>query len=210
MINTQDAVRDESDCSSKPWAVWTRSWTSEENRHGDLLGKYVYLSSRVDMRMVSKTVQCHIGAGMILGTDNNPYLGLAYTSFQERATFTSHGNRPRMAKEGGDPTLARVCGTIAAGKKQREIVYTKIVEKLLEVDPMEAMLAIEDMMKKKIAMSAHLMQDGQDPRLFDHFAIVAQKLSIYTAADYTDILEFLVGSWKLEKISGLARAAAQA
>ncbi|KAG9457242.1 hypothetical protein H6P81_001750 [Aristolochia fimbriata] len=210
MINTLDAVRDESGCSSKPWAVWTRSWTAEENRHGDLLGKYLYLSGRVDMRMVSKTVQYLIGAGMNPGTDNNPYLGFVYTSFQERATFISHGNTARMAKEGGDPTLARVCGTIAADEKRHEIAYAKIVEKLLEVDPTGAMLAIEDMMKKKIAMPAHLMHDGRDLRLFDHFAAVAQKLGVYTAADYADILEFLVGRWKLEKIGGLAGDAARA
>jgi acyl-[acyl-carrier-protein] desaturase len=29
---------------------WIRHWTSEENRHGDLLNKYLYLSGRVNMR----------------------------------------------------------------------------------------------------------------------------------------------------------------
>jgi hypothetical protein len=27
-----------------------RQWTGEENRHGDLLNKYLYLSGRVNMR----------------------------------------------------------------------------------------------------------------------------------------------------------------
>jgi acyl-[acyl-carrier-protein] desaturase len=26
------------------WSKWIRQWTSEENRHGDLLNKYLYLS----------------------------------------------------------------------------------------------------------------------------------------------------------------------
>lgn len=30
---------------------WTRQWTSEENRHGDLMNKYIYLSGRVNMRV---------------------------------------------------------------------------------------------------------------------------------------------------------------
>jgi len=65
MINTLDGVRDETGASACPWAVWTRAWTAEENRHGDILAKYMYLSGRVDMRMVEKTVQYLIGSGMV-------------------------------------------------------------------------------------------------------------------------------------------------
>jgi acyl-[acyl-carrier-protein] desaturase len=32
------------------WSKWIRQWTGEENRHGDLLNKYLYLSGRVNMR----------------------------------------------------------------------------------------------------------------------------------------------------------------
>jgi len=126
-----------------------------------------------------------------------------YTSFQERATFVSHGNTARLAKEGGDPVLARICGTIASDERRHENAYSKIVDKLLEVDPTGAMLAIGDMMRKKITMPAHLMHDGQDPHLFEHFSSVAQRLGVYTADDYADILEFLIGRWRLEKLEGL-------
>lgn len=137
------------------------------------------------------------------GTENNPYLGYVYTSFQERATFISHGNTARLAKERGEPVLARICGTIASDEKRHENAYTRIVEKLLEVDPTGAMLAISDMMRKKITMPAHLMYDGKDPHLFEHFSAVAQRMGVYTAEDYADILEFLIGRWRLEKIGGL-------
>ncbi|XP_010999822.1 PREDICTED: acyl-[acyl-carrier-protein] desaturase 6, chloroplastic [Populus euphratica] len=203
MINTLDGVRDETGASLSPWATWTRAWTAEENRHGDLLRSYLYLSGRVDMLMIEKTVQYLIGSGMDPGTENNPYLGFVYTSFQERATFVSHGNTARLAKEGGDPVLARICGTIASDERRHENAYAKIVEKLLEVDPTGAMLAIGDMMRKKITMPAHLMYDGQDPHLFEHFSSVAQRLGVYTAEDYADILEFLIGRWRLEKLEGL-------
>ncbi|MCO5612354.1 hypothetical protein L7F22_066621 [Adiantum nelumboides] len=56
MLNTLDGVRDETGASLTPWARWTRAWTAEENRHGDLLNKYLYLSRRVDMRAVEKTI----------------------------------------------------------------------------------------------------------------------------------------------------------
>lgn len=115
----------------------------------------------------------------------------------------SHGNTARLAKEGGDLVLARICGSIAADERRHENAYANIVEKLLEVDPNGAMLAIADMMRKKITMPAHLMYDGQDINLFEHFSAVAQRLGVYTAHDYADILEFLIGRWKLEKMEGL-------
>jgi len=65
MINTLDGVRDETGASLSPWATWTRAWTAEENRHGDLLRSYLYLSGRVDMLMIEKTVQYLIGSGMV-------------------------------------------------------------------------------------------------------------------------------------------------
>lgn len=65
MLNTADGTRDETGSSPTPWATWTRAWTAEENRHGDLLRSYLYLSGRVDMLMIERTVQYLIGAGMV-------------------------------------------------------------------------------------------------------------------------------------------------
>ncbi|KAL9379945.1 hypothetical protein Peur_028427 [Populus x canadensis] len=204
MLNTLDGVRDETGASLSSWAIWTRAWTAEENRHGDLLNKYLYLSGRVDMRQIEKTIQYLIGSGMDPRTENSPYLGFIYTSFQERATFISHGNTARHAKEHGDMKLAQICGIIAADEKRHETAYTKIVEKLFEIDPDATVLAFADMMRKKIAMPAHLMYDGSDDNLFEHFSAVAQRLGVYTAKDYADILEFLVGRWKVENLTGLS------
>ncbi|KAK6939989.1 Fatty acid desaturase, type 2 [Dillenia turbinata] len=202
-INTHDGIRDETGSSLSPWAQWTRAWTAEENRHGDLLRTYLYLSGRVDMLMIERTLQYLIGAGADVGTEKNPYLGFVYASFQERATFVSHGNTARLAKESGDPVLAKICGSIASDERRHEKAYSLIVEKLLEVDANGAILGIADMMRKKIIMPAHLMADGIDPLLFQHFSAVAQRIGVYTASDYADILEFLVGRWRLEKMEGL-------
>ncbi|OAY80439.1 Stearoyl-(acyl-carrier-protein) 9-desaturase, chloroplastic [Ananas comosus] len=204
MLNTLDGVRDETGASLTSWAIWTRAWTAEENRHGDLLNKYLYLTGRVDMRQIEKTIQYLIGSGMDPRTENSPYLGFIYTSFQERATFISHGNTARHAKEHGDLKLAQICGIIASDEKRHETAYTKIVEKLFEIDPNGTVLALADMMKKKISMPAHLMYDGQDDNLFEHFSTVAQRLGVYTAKDYADILEFLVARWKVAELSGLS------
>ncbi|KAA8532144.1 hypothetical protein F0562_006714 [Nyssa sinensis] len=204
MLNTLDGVRDETGASLTSWAIWTRAWTAEENRHGDLLNKYLYLCGRVDMRQIEKTIQYLIGSGMDPRTENSPYLGFIYTSFQERATFISHGNTARLAKEHGDLKLAQICGTIASDERRHETAYTKIVEKLFEIDPDGTVQDFADMMRKKISMPAHLMYDGRDDNLFEHFSAVAQRLGVYTAKDYADILEFLVGRWKVEELTGLS------
>uniref|UniRef100_A0A291I2A8 Acyl-[acyl-carrier-protein] desaturase n=1 Tax=Paeonia ostii TaxID=459177 RepID=A0A291I2A8_9MAGN len=204
MLNTLDGVRDETGASLTSWAIWTRAWTAEENRHGDLLNKYLYLSGRVDMKKIEKTIQYLIGSGMDPRTENNPYLGFIYTSFQERATFISHGNTARHAKDHGDLKLAQICGIIASDEKRHETAYTKITEKLFEIDPDGTVLSFADMMRKKISMPAHLMYDGHDDNLFEHFSSVAQRLGVYTAKDYADILEFLVSRWNVEKLEGLS------
>uniref|UniRef100_A0A803KTN8 Stearoyl-[acyl-carrier-protein] 9-desaturase n=1 Tax=Chenopodium quinoa TaxID=63459 RepID=A0A803KTN8_CHEQI len=102
-------VRDETGASLTSWATWTRVWSSEENRHGDLLNKQIFLSDRVDMRDTEKTIQFLIGSGMDPKTGNNPYLGSIYSSFSEGATFISLGNAARLAKQHDDLKLAQIC-----------------------------------------------------------------------------------------------------
>ncbi|XP_042502832.1 stearoyl-[acyl-carrier-protein] 9-desaturase 6, chloroplastic-like [Macadamia integrifolia] len=210
LLNRMEGMKDETGTSPDPWSVWIRHWTAEENRHGDLLNKYLYLSGRVNMPMIERTIQNLIGSGMTLATEITPYSGIVYTSFQERATFITHGKTAHLANRSGDPVLARICGTIAADEKRHEIAYQKMVEKLLEVDPTDTMRTIADILGHNITMPAHLMYDGENPNLFNHFSIVTQKLGVYTIADYADILEFLIGRWKLEKIVGLDGKAQEA
>ena len=51
------------------------------------------------LQAIEVTIQNLIGAGMDPKTENNPYLGFIYTSFQERATKISHGATARHASE---------------------------------------------------------------------------------------------------------------
>ncbi|XP_073047580.1 stearoyl-[acyl-carrier-protein] 9-desaturase, chloroplastic-like [Primulina eburnea] len=203
-LNTIDGVRDETGSSPTPWAIWIRGWTAEENRHGDLLNRYLYLSGRVDTKQIEKTIQYLIGSGMDVSTENNPYLSFIYVSFQERATFIAHGNTARIAKKYGDTKLAQICGIVAADEKRHEAAYTKIVEKLFEIDPDSTMRSLADMMKKKIVMPAHMLYDGVDENIFSNYSAVAQRIGVYTARDYTDIMEFLVDRWGVKNLTGLS------
>src|SRR5688572_8020140 len=76
-------ARDEKGDSPDPWSRWLRGWTSEENRHGDLLNAFLRLTGRVDMRAVEITIHNLIAGGFNPRGYPDPYAGLIYTSFQE-------------------------------------------------------------------------------------------------------------------------------
>ncbi|WVZ57824.1 hypothetical protein U9M48_008163 [Paspalum notatum var. saurae] len=185
------------DCPSRgdAWARWSRGWTAEENRHGDLLNRYLYLSGRVDVRRVEQTIHHLIGSGMRLAADKCPFRGFIYTAFQERATAISHGNTARRAGALGDACLARICGAIAGDEKRHEAAYTRVVAELFARAPDAAVRALEYMMRERILMPAYYMFDGRDPDLFRHYAAVAQRLGVYTTADYADLVRFFVHRW---------------
>src|SRR5690606_15176210 len=154
------------------WSQWVRSWTAEENRHGDLLNKYLYLCGRVNMREVEITTQYLIQDGFDLGTSMDPYRNFVYTSFQETATNISHRRVGTFAKQTGNKKLAKMCAVIAADEARHAKAYKNFLERIFELDPSEMMLAFEDMMRKKIVMPAHLMREsGQKAgELWSHFS----------------------------------------
>jgi acyl-[acyl-carrier-protein] desaturase len=187
------------------WSKWVRMWSAEENRHGDLLNKFVYLSGRVNMREMETSTQYLIADGFDIGTGRDPYRNFVYTSFQELATNISHRRTATIAKTHGCSQLSKICGVIASDEARHAKAYKSFVSRIFEVDPSEMMLAFEDMMRKKIVMPAHfLRQSGESiGQAFDHFSDAAQRLGVYTTWDYTDILESLVKEWKIGDITGL-------
>ncbi len=209
-LNRLDGVKDTTGASGSPWARWSRGWTSEENRHGDLLNRYLYLTGRVDMRAVETTIHHLINNGFDPKTGDDPYLGFVYTSFQERATKISHRNVGVLAKRAGEDHLHRICGLIAGDEARHEKAYKLFMQRIFEIDPVGAVQAFARMMRERITMPAMLMDDGQEPGLFARFSLVAQHAGVYTAKDYADIIGTLVKEWKIEHLSGLSDAAAKA
>ncbi len=59
-------------------------------------------------------------------------------------------------------------------------------------------------------MPARLMSDGRTENLFESFATVAQRIGVYTARDYTSIIELLIDIWNVRSLTGLSGEAAQA
>ncbi|MBY0067432.1 MAG: acyl-ACP desaturase [Empedobacter falsenii] len=212
LMQMDGVVDEEGNYLENGWAKWIRHWTGEENRHGDVLNKFLYLSGRINMREVEVTTQHLINDGFDIGTAHDPYKNFVYTSFQELATYVSHNNVSAIAKKYGAKKLSRMCKIIAGDEMRHHLAYTEFVRRIFEADPSEMMLAVQHMFKLKIVMPAHFLRASGEERgtLFDAFSDAAQRIGVYTAFDYIDIMRKLIEAWQLDKISGLNAEAEKA
>jgi len=209
LLNTLEGTDDPTGAVDTAWGRWSRQWTAEENRHGDLLNRYLYLSGRVDIRAIEQSIMKLITSGFDPDTRSDPYRGFIYTSFQERATKISHGNVGKLAAGAGDPVLARICARIAGDEARHEKAYQLFVQRVLEIDPDGAMISYKEMMQKQIVMPAELMQDG-DGAVYDDFSRVATDLKVYTGVDYAEIITHLNDFWQIDQVTGLCPEAQEA
>jgi len=194
------------------WSKWVRYWTGEENRHGDVLNKYLYLSGRVDMIEVERTTQHLINDGFDIGTDRDPYKNFVYTSFQELATYVSHNRVAKLARNYGNKSLAKMCKIISGDEMRHYNAYSTFVDEIFKIDPSNMMIAFKDMMKNKIVMPAMFLRESGDSMgsAFDEFSNCAQRIGVYTGNDYIDIMKRLIVRWDIEKLTGLTEEAEKA
>lgn len=200
-VKQHDSLKGE----ANSWSKWIRHWTGEENRHGDTLNKYLYLSGRVNMREIEKTTQHLINDGFDIGTGRDPYRNFVYTSFQELATNISHKRVGQLARKKGNKMLSKMCNIISGDEMRHYLAYREFVKTIFEYDPSEMMLAFQDMMKKKIVMPAQFIRESGEEMgtAFENFSNAAQRLGVYTTYDYIEILQKLNEYWEIDKISSL-------
>lgn len=187
------------------WGNWLRKWTSEENRHGDALNRYLYLTGRVNMREIEVTIQNLLADGGDVATGIDPYKAFTYTSFQELATRVSHSSVAAQAHKSGETLLGKLCGYIAADEQRHAKAYKLFFKKCLEIDTNEALVAFQEMMRSKITMPAMYMRERGKKigETFKRFAEVAERKKIYTAFHYAEIMEHLINSWDIASLKQL-------
>ena len=206
-VSLNQIAQDDTGTSDDPWARWLRGWTSEENRHGDLLSAFLRLTGRVDMRAVERTVHHLLVNGFDPRANGDLYAGLVYTAFQERATKISHNNVGKLANKEGNAALAAICQRIGGDEARHEAFYTRMMGAVMEQDPEGGAITCGTLLRRMIAMPGKLMYDGKDPDLFDHFSVIAQRLGVYTARDYASIVRHLLRTWNIQGRSLSGKAA---
>src|SRR5690554_2715680 len=117
------------------WSKWIRHWTGEENRHGDALNKYLYLSGRVNMREVEITTHHLINDGFEVVQALNQTGNLVNPGFQELATNISHRRVAQIARKKGNRMLFKMCNVIAGDEMRHHLAYREFVKIILEYDP---------------------------------------------------------------------------
>ena len=202
-LNRFGGMTDRTGTDDHPWAQWSRAWTAEENRHGDVTRAYVVLSGRVDLRSFEATVQHLLRNGFDTKAGGDPYRGLAYAAFQEHATKLAWSQLGRLAGSVGAPRLHRICGLVAADEARHERAYATVLTEVVRCDPAGALEALEETLCRSLVMPARTMTDGRDPSLFAHFAQVGRSIGVYTHADYAENLGRLVDLLGLPTLGGL-------
>jgi len=199
---------DDSGTSQNAWNIWERGWAAEEKMHGRVLDGYLLLGGRVNKKAVDISTDSLIEKGM----EDQPgiFRGLVYPAFQEPATATSHINMMRVAGKRGVQTLYDICGKIAQDENRHAKFYSEIVTELMRREPEIMMIAYSELMKDNVVMPAKNMIDEtytEPPTLFEHFAGVANKIGVYTANDYANIVKKLNRNFKVAEASVTGMAA---
>jgi acyl-[acyl-carrier-protein] desaturase len=90
--------------------------------------------------------------------------------------------------------------------------YSEFVNQIFKVDPSEMMLAFQYMMKQKIVMPAQFLRESGEKisSAFENFSDSAQRIGVYTATDYVDIMQKLNEKWQIDQITNLTDEAEKA
>lgn len=200
------------------WARWGRGWTAEENRHGDILNKYLDFSGRVDMRSFEITIYNLIRAGFNPQIDyDDPYQAFVYTSFQETATQLAHERMSRIAELYGDPLLSAICKRVSSDEARHASFYSAVMAEIFDKDPNGAMIAFDKMLKTEVVMPGAMMDDRieidnksiRETDLFSAYSKVNDYAGTFTRSDYAKIIDDLSKVWKIGKrdVSGSGQEA---
>lgn len=215
-LNRIRPIRDKTGTDQNAWARWNRGWGAEEHRHEVVLDRWLYLSRRVDMKQVERTVQYYLNNGFDTHAGLDSYKALLFPTFQEEATELSHKNVGIKARKQGDSYLAEICRRVGGDESRHGEFYIAVWGEIFNQDPEGAMIEFYNMMRTGIVMPAALMSDkellqpgvGQSD-LFKAFSLVAQAEGIYTAYDYANIFGSLLDRWHVRNrtVSGEAAEA---
>ena len=186
-------VGDGTGVSKDPWSRFFRRWNAEEEEHGAILYRYLFLSGRIDMEAFDYSAFHLIENGWVQNPDDI-YHALFYPMVQEQIAQIGYIKLARLVAD-KDPLLAGICKKIA-GDESRHAAFYKTIGKALFSSRRrdEALIHFDSFMDKVLNMPSRLMDDrieGEPPTLYEKFTNVSISSGVFAGPDYADILEGL-------------------
>lgn len=183
------------------WHTWTCRWTAEEGRHAIVIRDYLTVTRSVDPVALERGRMLQLQKAEVPRPDTAAD-GLVYVTLQELATRIAHGNTGRLlTDEAGRKVMARVAGD----EFLHHVFYRDLTSALLELDPSEAVLAIDRNVR------GFAMPGTGIPGFAGHARAIAAA-GIYDFAAHHDLIlePVVVKHWNIESLEGLSPEAEQA
>jgi acyl-[acyl-carrier-protein] desaturase len=178
-----------------------RTWTSEEDQHGNVLNTYLLLTRNSDPDRLHQLRKTVIRTGWEPPTAS-PFQAMVYTAIQELATKVYYLNLARVA-DIEDPALAHILRSITKDETLHYAFYRDAVKAHLEVNPNYVEPLVEVMLG--FVMPGHAM-----PNIEERVRLTELN-GIYTLHDYySQVLETVIKVWDIGTLKPDALAAKEA
>ncbi len=178
-----------------------RTWTSEEDQHGNVLNTYLLLTRNSDPDRLHQLRKTVIRTGWEPPTAS-PFQAMVYTAIQELATKVYYLNLARIA-DIEDPALAHILRSITKDETLHYAFYRDAVKAHLEVNPNYVEPLVEVMLG--FVMPGHGM-----PNIEERVRLT-ELSGIYTLHDYySQVLETVIKVWGVNDLKPDAVEAKQA
>lgn len=170
---------------------FVRTWTAEEDQHGDLLDTYLMLTDNGDAWARKKLRRGVIEGGFETGLQT-PLETMVYTSIQERATMIFYLNTAQ-ACEDLDPGLARVLRRLARDETLHYTFYRDATLAHLQINPNLVELVTDVMLKFE-------MPGIGMPDYARRVEIISKHAHYGPAEFYTQVIDELMKYWDIKNL----------
>ena len=184
------------------WQRWTRLWTAEEDRHGNVMRDYVRDAALFECGSLDRLQFDFLNAGFDPEWAGSPYRLLAYTSLQERATQVSHANTARLAGA-EEPLLQKVLARLAGDEARHCAFYRDAFALALAADPDAALLELMNVAPK-------LSMPGGTIAGFQMMAEVERQAGVFGPREYAALVAESLDYWGIDAIEPHGSEARQA
>lgn len=176
------------------WSQWTRRWTAEEGRHAIVIRDYLTVTRSVDPVELERGRMQQVTTGEVPSFES-PCEALVYATLQELATRIAHRNTGELLDDPVGRTLMR---RVAADENLHHLFYRDLSSAMLERDPSEMMIAIEQVVR-------NFSMPGTGIVDFSRHARTMAALGVYDFSIHYHqiVIPIVLQRWRVADLTGL-------